>query len=188
MSIVSRFLRSEESESKIGSHRTLRIEPLRRRHIRDVLVIEEQCYPKPWTAGVFASEIDLARHGERYYVVVRSDHDLVGYAGLMFAPDEAHITNIAVHPQERRRGIGRVLLVHLIETALDRRVEALTLEVRVSNVAAQNLYRSFGFAPAGIRQRYYENSEDALVMWAHDIQGSEFRQRFATMAHGESRS
>jgi ribosomal-protein-alanine N-acetyltransferase len=106
----------------------------------------------------------------------------------MFAPDEAHITNIAVHPQERRRGIGRVLLVHLIDTALDRRVEALTLEVRVSNVAAQNLYRSLGFAPAGIRQRYYENSEDALVMWAHDIQGSEFRRRFATMAHGESRS
>ena len=179
MSIVSRFLRPESSGSRRAMSETLvSIEPMRRRHIRDALLIEEQCYPKPWTAGVFASEIELARQGERHYVVARSEHELIGYAGLMFTPDEAHITNIAVHPDFRRGGVGRLLLIRLIGTALERGCEALTLEVRVSNTAAQSLYRAFGFAPAGIRQRYYENSEDALVMWAHDIQGPEFRRRF----------
>lgn len=153
------------------------IEPMRRRHIKDALVIEEQCHPKPWTAGVFSSEIDLARHGERYYAVARLGSDLIGYGGLMFAPDEAHVTNIAVDPPYRRHGYGRTILVHLIDTAIRLGCAALTLEVRVGNTAAQNLYRQFGFAPAGIRQRYYENSEDALVMWAHDIQGDEFRRR-----------
>lgn len=185
MSIVSRFLRTEFPGSRDGAtNDAVSIEPMRRRHIRDALVIEEQCYPKPWTTGVFTSEIELARRGERFYVVACRDHELVGYAGLMFAPDEAHITNIAVHPKVRRGGIGRLLLVHLIETALLRQVESLTLEVRVSNNAAQGLYRSFGFAPAGIRQRYYENSEDALVMWAHDIQGPDFRQRFLAATKG----
>lgn len=170
MSIVSRLLRSDS---------LLTIEPMRRRHVRAALVIEEQCHPKPWTAGVFASEIDLARHGERYYAVARFGTDLVGYAGLMFAPDEAHITNIAVDPSHRSRGIGRALLIHIVEVAITSGCTALTLEVRVSNVAAQNLYRQFGFAPAGIRQRYYENSEDALVMWAHDIHGEDFARRLA---------
>ncbi|MGA0879244.1 MAG: ribosomal protein S18-alanine N-acetyltransferase [Ilumatobacteraceae bacterium] len=170
MSVVSRLLRTEFS---------LVIEPMRRRHIRAALAIEEQCHPKPWTAGVFASEIDLARHGERYYAVARMGTDVVGYAGLMFAPDEAHITNIAVDPARRGRGYGRTLLIHVIEFAIAAGFSALTLEVRVSNLAAQNLYRQFGFAPAGVRQRYYENSEDALVMWAHDIQGAEFAERLA---------
>lgn len=168
MSIVQRVRRPGTS---------LVIEPMRRRHIRDALVIEEQCHPKPWTAGVFASEIDLARHGERYYAVARRGSDLIGYGGLMFAPDEAHVTNIAVDPAQRRHGHGRTLLVHLIDTAIRSGCGALTLEVRVGNTAAQNLYRQFGFAPAGIRQRYYENSEDALVMWAHDIRSDEFRER-----------
>lgn len=186
MSIVSRFLRPESFVSRTAPD-TVAIEPMKRRHIRDALVIEEQCHPKPWTAGVFTSEIELARHSERYYVVARIGNELAGYAGLMYAPDEAHITNIAVDPKIRRRGIGRMLLVHLIETALDDGVESMTLEVRVSNEAAQQLYRGFGFVPAGIRQRYYENSEDALVMWAHDIQGDEFRQRLAAaIAIGQS--
>jgi ribosomal-protein-alanine N-acetyltransferase len=185
MSIVSRFLRSDVTATQQRStSEVLSFEPMRRRHIRDALVIEEQCYPKPWTSGVFTSEFELARRGERYYVVARLDQELVGYAGLMFTPDEAHITNIATHPQMRRGGIGRSLLIQLVNIALERGVESLTLEVRVSNVAAQNLYRSFGFAPAGIRQRYYENSEDALVMWAHDIQGNEFRSRFHSASGG----
>lgn len=170
MNIVSRLARSES---------LLTIEPMRRRHVRAALVIEEQCHPKPWTAGVFASEIDLARHGERYYAVARLGANVVGYAGLMFAPDEAHITNIAIDPQQRSRGFGRSLMIHVIDVAIASGCTALTLEVRVSNVAAQSLYRQFGFAPAGIRQRYYENSEDALVMWAHDIDGDDFAERLA---------
>ena len=62
---------------------------------------------------------------------------------------------------------------------------SLTLEVRVGNEAAQGLYREFGFAPAGIRQRYYENSEDALVMWIHDLQGDDFRRRLERIGAAE---
>lgn len=155
----------------------LRIEPMRRRHIRAILEIEEQVYPKPWTATVFASEIDQIRSGSRHYAVgIRNAH-LVGYGGLMFVEDEAHVTNIAVHPHRRREGIARSVLTHLVDTAVEREVQAMTLEVRVGNDAAIGLYREFGFAPAGIRQRYYENSDDALVMWAHDIQSADFSER-----------
>ena len=178
MSIVSRLLRTDGAGGRTpGDAGRLMIQPMRRRHIRPALVIEEQCYPKPWTAGVFGSEIDLARRGMRYYAVLTDDDQVVGYGGLMFAPDEAHITNIAIHPDRRRGGLGRVVLRHLIDVARKQECDALTLEVRVSNTAAQNLYRSFGFAPVGVRQRYYENSEDALVMWAHDIRGEGFSRR-----------
>lgn len=158
------------------------IEPMRRRHVKRVLPIEQAVHVKPWSAGVLQSEIDLVAKGERYYVVLMSEGETVGYAGLMFVSDEAHITNIAIDPSFQRRGLARLLLVHLATEAIERGSQALTLEVRVSNVAAQGLYREFGFAPAGVRQRYYENSEDALVMWAHDIQGSEYLERLAAIA------
>lgn len=180
---MSRQLRSSVSEvARWFAHPTskgagLVIEPMRRRHIRAILEIEEQVYPKPWTSGVFASEIDQTKSGRRCYIVGIEDMHLVGYGGLMFTADEAHVTNIAVDPQRRRQGIARHLLGHLAGIAIERGAEAMTLEVRVSNEAALGLYREFGFAPAGVRQRYYENSEDALVMWAHDIQGSEFAHR-----------
>lgn len=165
---------------------TFSIEPMRRRHVRAILDIEEQVYPKPWTSGVFASEIDQVRSGSRYYVIGVVGTRLVGYGGLLFSADEAHVTNIAVDPNRRREGFARRILAHLAETAIDRGAQALTLEVRVSNEAALGLYRDFGFAPAGIRQRYYENSEDALVMWAHDIQEPEFARRLERARGGRS--
>lgn len=155
----------------------LSIEPMRRRHLKHVVNIENVVHPKPWSSGVFSSELDLARRGERYYVVAFLMGEIVGYAGSMYAADEAHVTNIAVAPEFRRRGVARTLLHALAKEAVERGMASLTLEVRVGNDAAQGLYREFGFAPAGIRQRYYENSEDALVMWVHDIQGDEFRRR-----------
>lgn len=102
----------------------------------------------------------------------------------MFVDDEAHITNIAVDPNRRRQGFARRILGHLVETAIERGAQSMTLEVRVGNEAALGLYRAFGFAPAGIRQKYYENSDDALVMWAHDIQGADFSRRM-TDARGD---
>jgi ribosomal-protein-alanine N-acetyltransferase len=156
--------------------------PMRRRHVKSILAIEERVYPKPWTAGVFNSEIDLARRDERHYVVGLLEAEVVAYGGLMFAVDEAHITNIAVDPEFQRRGFARRVLLELANVAIDRGFTALTLEVRVSNIAAQAMYRRFGFAPAGIRQRYYENTEDALVMWAHDIDSPEYRARLDAIA------
>lgn len=153
------------------------IEPMRRRHVREIMAIETQVYPKPWSPGVFSREIDQVRAGTRYYVVGRLDGELIGYGGMMFVDGEAHITNIAVDPRQHRKGIGRHLLTHLVETAIERSCSSMTLEVRVGNTAAIEMYRRFGFAPAGVRQRYYENSEDALVMWAHDIDTDEFAER-----------
>jgi [ribosomal protein S18]-alanine N-acetyltransferase len=141
---------------------------MRRRHIRQVLRIEQQVYPRPWSASVFHSE--LAQVGEsRAYLVAEIGHRLVGYGGLWLTPDGAHITNLAVDPGWQRRQIATRLLLGLAHVARSRDARALTLEVRTSNEAAQALYRRFGFAPAGVRRRYYEGVEDAIVMWAHDI-------------------
>jgi ribosomal-protein-alanine N-acetyltransferase len=154
---------------------------LRRRHLRSVMRIEALVYPQPWGRGIFLSELSQVPRA-RHYVAARIGGDVVGYAGLMFAVDDAHITTIAVDPDWQRSRIATRLLLHLVHEAIARGSTALTLEVRVSNDAAQALYRRFGFAPAGIRRNYYaEQGEDALVMWAHDIGGAEFRSRLAAI-------
>jgi ribosomal-protein-alanine N-acetyltransferase len=146
----------------------LGIVPMRRRHVRAVLRIEQQVYPRPWSASVFYAE--LAQVGtSRRYLVAEVDGRLVGYAGLWFTPDGAHLTNIAVDPSWQRRHVATRLLLELARAARLAGATALTLEVRTSNLAGQALYRRFGFVPAGVRRRYYEGVEDAIVMWAHDI-------------------
>jgi ribosomal-protein-alanine N-acetyltransferase len=101
----------------------------------------------------------------------------------MYVPPDAHITTIAVDPERQRASIGTRLLLALCEAARRRGATALTLEVRVSNEAAQALYRRFGFVPAGARKGYYpDTGEDALVMWAHDIDHPEFAERLAAIA------
>ena len=87
----------------------------------------------------------------------------------MLAPDSAHVTNITVDPLQQRSGVGTRLLLALARDAIAMAAPTLTLEVRVGNVAALQLYERFGFTPAGIRKRYYEGRDDAIVMWAHDI-------------------
>jgi ribosomal-protein-alanine N-acetyltransferase len=154
--------------------------PLRRRHLRSVLRIEGQVYPKPWSLTLFMSELNL--RNSRHYIAARVDGQLVGYAGLMFSPDEAHVTTLAVDPEWHRRQIGTRLLLSLARSAAARGSHHLTLEVRMSNLAAQALYRQFGFEPAGVRKNYYaEINEDALIMWAHDIDRPEYAERLAAI-------
>ena len=98
----------------------LDIVPMRRKHLKAIMPIEEVVYPRPWTLGVFHAEIDLVRREQR---------------------------------------------------------QALTLEVRMSNTPAQELYKRFGFAPAGVRKKYYENVEDAMVMWCHEVSSPEYGAR-----------
>lgn len=147
----------------------LDIEVMRRRHLRRIMPIEEVVYPRPWSIGVFTSELDLVKRGERYYIVGTIDDRLVGYAGILFTPDDAHVTNIAVDPDWQRRGVATELLLELCWKARERGCQGMSLEVRVSNTAAQALYARFGFAPAGVRRKYYENVEDAIIMWCHDL-------------------
>lgn len=151
---------------------------MRRRHLRSVLRIENQVYPRPWSLGLFMSE--LALRTTRVYLVARVGPSVVGYAGLLFSGDDGHVTTIAVDPSWQRLGIGRRLLLHLSRQAIARGARALTLEVRVTNEAAQSLYRSFGFSPAGVRKGYYvETREDALVMWVHDVDSHAYAARLA---------
>ena len=162
----------------------LTIEPMRRRHVGQILKIEQASYPRPWTMTVFHDELDQVGSGHRYYLVAKNGRAVMGYAGLMFVADEAHVTNIAVHPDHRRSGIATVLLLALARRAIERGCVAWTLEVRVSSTGAQALYRGFGFAPAGVRAKYYEHTEDALIMWCHDIQDASYAERLATLEAG----
>jgi len=150
--------------------RPVTIEPLRVRHIGQILAIERDAYPRPWTAQVFHDELREARSGRRHYLVARRGRNVAGYGGVMFVADEAHITNLAVHPDERRTGIATRLLVALAAASIATGSQAWTLEVRATSTGAQSLYRKFGFVPAGVRKNYYEGATDAIVMWCHDIQ------------------
>jgi ribosomal-protein-alanine N-acetyltransferase len=104
---------------------------------------------------------------------------IVGFAGLWLMVDEAHVTTIAVHPDHRHHGVGELMLSSLIEHSYDIGARVVTLEVRVTNSVAQNLYRKYGFREAGIRRRYYsDNDEDALIMWTEPINGDDYHERF----------
>jgi ribosomal-protein-alanine N-acetyltransferase len=181
MSVLARLLGGLESERVV-------IEPMRRRHLGQVMPIERTAYPKPWSRGVFESELDQVSGGSRYYVVARRGRTVVGYAGLWITPDpdgdQAHVTNVAVAAEHRRTGVATELMIALARHAIARGCVAWTLEVRVSSVGAQELYRRFGFAPAGVRTRYYENTEDAIVMWCHDLASPAYAVRLEELACG----
>ena len=152
--------------------------PMRRRHLRSVMRIEVQVYPRPWSLSLFMSE--LALRSTRVYYVARVEGIVAGYAGLMMTVDDGHITTIAVDPAWHRHKIATRLLLALARQAIARGATSLTLEVRVGNKAAQELYRQFGFRPCGIRKNYYvETNEDALVMWAKDIDTDAYERRLA---------
>jgi len=104
---------------------------------------------------------------------------ILGFAGLWLMVDEAHITTIAMHPNYRRRGLGELMLVSLIDIAYNIGAKWVTLEVRVTNHSAQNLYRKYGFHEAGVRHRYYsDNNEDALIMWTEEINSPAYKRKY----------
>ena len=154
------------------------VEPMRRRHLRSVLRIERFAEHHGWSTGLFLSE--LRRADDRVYRVAKIGATVVGFGGLLIVEPDAHVTTLGVDPAWQRRGVGTRLMSVLIREAVRLGAENLTLEVRASNEAAVGLYRVFGLAPAGIRKSYYEDTgEDALIMWAHDINTPEYAQRLA---------
>ncbi len=154
----------------------IEITRMRRRHLRGVLAIEAQVYPRPWSMSLFLSE--LAQRGTRSYVVARYQGRVVGYCGLMVTGREGHITNIAVDPEFHGRKIGSRLLLKQINEALARGSDVVSLEVRVSNKVAQAMYEKFGFRIVDVRKGYYvETNEDAYVMVAENTLSSDYRKR-----------
>jgi ribosomal-protein-alanine N-acetyltransferase len=159
--------------------------PMRRRHLRSVLRIEAQVYPRPWSHSLFVSE--LALRATRAYFVARVGRETVGYAGVMMSLTDGHVTTIAVDPAWHRAGIGTRLLLALTREGIARGARALTLEVRLSNRGAQELYRRFGFAPVGVRKGYYaDTGEDALVMWAYDVDKRSYSELLDAVERGVS--
>ncbi|HHW71115.1 MAG TPA: ribosomal protein S18-alanine N-acetyltransferase [Clostridiales bacterium] len=147
------------------------IEPIRSYDIDKVLEIEKLCFSVPWSEESFRLEIEKNRFAR--YLVVKHEGEVVGYGGMWLIIDEAHITNIAIHPNYRRRGIGRFLLISLMKEAVKYGIKSMTLEVRVSNYGAQALYSELGFVKGGIRKGYYgDTQEDALIMWNDDIEAT----------------
>ena len=127
-----------------------------------VYEIEKQCFAIPWSRESFLQEV--TSNACARYMVVREDGTPIAYAGMWLVLFEAHITNIAVRPDRRGLGYGEKVTRAMIQLAADSGMNWMTLEVRRSNVVAQNLYHKLGFIDVGFRKRYYENTEDALIM------------------------
>ena len=111
------------------------------------------------------AEMPYEGEGEADEPVDIPDPELMGYVGLWLIAGEGHITNVAVHPDHRRGGVAKVLMKLMLDLCEEQGVTDVTLEVRPSNTAALNLYRGFGFKEEGLRPKYYENGEDALILW-----------------------
>jgi [ribosomal protein S18]-alanine N-acetyltransferase len=156
------------------------IAPMRTKDLRGVLRIEQAVFPQPWSHRLFVEE--LSQRKSRSYRAAWVGRSVVGFAGQMFIDDESHVNNIAVDPTWQGRGLGAALLVDLVRTALARGARHLTLEVRVGNDPALALYARFGLAPVGVRRNYYPvTGDDALVMWARDIDSGPYADRLAAI-------
>ncbi len=136
---------------------------MRLKDVDAVADIEQETFARPWSRESFRQE--LTRNAVARYLVAEEDGKILGYAGAWVILDESHITNIAVREEARGRGIGKKLTSRLLQILSNLGACYATLEVRVSNERAQNLYRSLGFISVGKRKRYYEdNNEDAYLM------------------------
>jgi len=143
------------------------IRPLVKEDLDELMEIEKVSFPTPWSKESYLAELE---NDFSFYIAACCRGHLVGYAGMWIIVDEGHVTNIAVHPDFRRRGLGAKLLEELIRAAAERDIKGVTLEVRPSNTPALRLYRKMGFVPNGIRKGYYTDSgEDAIVMWKYIV-------------------
>ncbi|WP_010098012.1 ribosomal protein S18-alanine N-acetyltransferase [Ornithinibacillus scapharcae] len=134
--------------------------------IQQVMLVEIASFTSPWSEDIFKQEITENRHA--FYFVMELEQKIIGYVGMWIVLDDAQITNIAILPGYRGMKLGEKLFQFALQTAIGRGVSRLSLEVRVTNIVAQKMYRKFGLVPGGIRKGYYtDNHEDAIVMWVN---------------------
>ena len=149
----------EQAAEQSSELRFRKIEP---RDLDEVVEIEQEAFPEPWTRGMFCQEISSPMS---HFFVALLDDTLVGYVGFWQVADEAHITSVTVRKEYRGRGYGRVLTDFIVRAAVKENLTRAMLEVRVTNTTAQNLYKSLGFEKTGIRKGYYKKTnEDAIIM------------------------
>lgn len=137
-------------------------------HIDGIVAIESLSFKTPWTRDAFVYE--FTRNKCAKYIVILSGGMVAAYGGMWLMIDEAHITNIAVHPEFRGAGLGNLLMEKMIELSKSEGAASMTLEVRRNNIPAISLYKKYGFIEAAIRKGYYQDTkEDAIIMWKYDI-------------------
>ena len=143
------------------------VRAMKKADVDAVYEIECLSFRTPWSRAALRGEfINPVAH----YLVLEEEGRILGYCGMWVIFDEAHVTNLAIHPDVRGRGLSKALLYRAMRKAVALRARAMTLEVRESNVAAQRLYAGFGFTQQGCRKGYYEDTgEDALLLWNRDI-------------------
>lgn len=137
-------------------------------HVAAVAALEARSNPTPWSESLIAAEFDVSPEARHWLVALRAN-EVVGFGGLMFVGDDAHLMNLAVSPEERRQGIARRLVHELVDACVDRGVKNLTLEVRASNAGAIRLYEDCGLHSVGQRPGYYEDGEAAVIMWRYNL-------------------
>ena len=147
--------------------------------VSQVAEIERMTFKSPWSENAFKEEL-TANRDRAVYLVIRREGKVVAYGGMWYIFDEAHVTNIAVHSDYRGEGLGRDVTSSMLKVAALDGILRMTLEVRVSNDVAVKLYSSLGFESVGRRSKFYEDGEDAFIMWNDDISNFEHAEDVCT--------
>lgn len=155
-----------------------KIKKMTHEHIDDILQIEELCYGEHhWSRESFLTELN--NKISSYKCIVTDTDRCIGYMGIWKIMDEAHVTNLSVHPHFQNRKLAHVLLLSSIDECYKNKIKYITLEVRVSNLKAIHLYEKFGFKSLGVRKKYYQdNNEDALIMWSENIFDKKYKELY----------
>ena len=148
--------------------------------INEILQIEELCYgAHHWSRESFQTELS---NKISTYNCVLNNEKCVGYIGYWKIMDEAHVTNISIHPDFQNKKLAHRLILSMIDECYEEKIKYITLEVRVSNERAIHLYEKFGFKSLGVRKKYYQdNNEDALIMWSENIFDKKYKDLYSEL-------
>lgn len=141
---------------------TILIREMTKEDAAEVALVEEACFKFPWSRQAFWEEV---QNENALYLVMEIDGSIFGYMGAWLIEKEAHITNVAIHPKYQKKGLGHKLVKKMLERCKEKNITSSTLEVRPSNAPAIALYEKLGFKSVGIRPKYYEDGEGAMIMW-----------------------
>ena len=156
------------------------IAPMTASDVPVVTRIERASFTTVWPSDAFYNELNTNKLA--HYFVGRVGERIVAYGGVWVILEDSHVTTLAVAPEHRGRGFGEVLLLRLIDKAVERGAAWITLEVRESNTVAQRLYRKYGFTTVTMRAGYYsDDNESALIMWAGNLKSELYRNRLGVL-------
>ena len=139
----------------------IEIQKMKQEHLEQIQDILLTDFDEFWNAGVLKNELE---NPLSVYIVALNQGEVVGYAGLWQPDDEGHVTNIVTKKDKRGNNIGTLMLEEIINIAKNKNMKSITLEVNVNNNIAINLYKKYGFKEVGTRPKYYNNTDDAIIM------------------------